>query len=166
MIKNERQYKFTNAQKRKLEESLATFKKNIQENIIGADVYRLQLDTFNSLIADLGKQMKEYEALKDGRTKSFKRVPLHGLPKVLIKARISRGYTHKQMAELLDWKEQQVQYYEENEYEHVSFWKLLEVATVLDIEVTCNALLLEHDIIAQEQEEARQQPPQRKKRAA
>jgi transcriptional regulator with XRE-family HTH domain len=55
------------------------------------------------------------------------------LPEVLIKARIARGWTQRQLARKLKLKEQQIQRYESVNYRTVSVGRLLDIAQALDI---------------------------------
>jgi transcriptional regulator with XRE-family HTH domain len=57
------------------------------------------------------------------------------LPHGLIKARIARGFSQKELADKLGLKEQQIQRYEASDYETASFARLKEIVSALEINV-------------------------------
>ena len=61
---------------------------------------------------------------------------LDGLPEALVKARIARGMTQKELAERLGLKEQQVQKYEATDYASASLSRVRAVIRALDVSVT------------------------------
>ena len=61
---------------------------------------------------------------------------LSELPDLLIKARIARGYTQADLAKRLRLKPQQIQRYEATHYDSISFRRLLEIARVLDVDLS------------------------------
>jgi len=94
-------------------------------------------------IAELRQEIGAYDSLKNLDTivvKSFEELPL-----LLIKARIARGLTQKQLAEKLRVKEQQIQRYESKNYRSVSLGRLLDIATALDMKLQkCETRLTRH----------------------
>jgi len=94
---------------------------------------KAQIDALRSQFEDLKAQIREYESLQKENAGTFKITSLDELPKMLIRARIARGLTQKELANLLGLKEQQIQRYEATDYETASFKRLLEVAQALGI---------------------------------
>ena len=140
MIKNENQYKVTKAKLAELEKSLAEYRAS---NLDKEDrrMRRLHEDAHRSLIEELRAELIEYEELKSGKRKRIVCASLQELPEALIKARIARGFSHKELADLLGMKEQQVQRYEATDYESAALWRLMEVAAVLCVGVEATVTL-------------------------
>jgi HTH-type transcriptional regulator/antitoxin HigA len=99
------------------------------------------MDGCDSLIEELSAEIKEYDELKSGNKKRLACHSLVELPHTLIKARIARRLTHKELGEMLHMPEQQIQRYEATEYEAASFARLVDVATVLNLEFSFMATL-------------------------
>lgn len=60
---------------------------------------------------------------------------LDQLPVALIRARIARGVTQRQLAERTGLAEQAIQRYEATDYNGVSFARLVEIADALEVTV-------------------------------
>jgi len=63
------------------------------------------------------------------------------LSTVLVKARIARGWTQRQLAEALGMAEQQIQRYEANDYRSTSLARLCDIANALGVTVAQHAEL-------------------------
>jgi len=61
---------------------------------------------------------------------------LSELPGILIKARIARGLSQRDLAETLGLKEQQIQRYESEEYATANLRRLAEVAEALRLNIS------------------------------
>lgn len=61
---------------------------------------------------------------------------LEELPQALIKARISKGFTHKDLARIMDLKEQQIQRYEEEEYSQANLQRIIDISHALGIKIS------------------------------
>lgn len=70
-----------------------------------------------------------------GRKPSNSRNPLPGPAIRLIKARIARGLTQKELAEKLNINERQIQRYESTLYEGAALRRLQEVADALNVKI-------------------------------
>ncbi|NEQ81109.1 MAG: helix-turn-helix transcriptional regulator [Moorea sp. SIO2I5] len=136
MIKNERQYRITQAQAKKFEEALAQFDKNLDKREeVHPLLWKAQRDALQSQLSELCEEIEEYEALKSGQYKVLELESLEELPLALIKARIAAGLSQKELADRLGIKEQQIQRYEDTEYASASFTRLIEVSQALGIKV-------------------------------
>jgi transcriptional regulator with XRE-family HTH domain len=136
MIKNERQYRITKAQIDKFvsaTEQLASQSDSHQQ--VHPILQKAQADALQSQLAELRREIEEYEALKSGQRAILELNSLEELPRALIKARIAAGFSQKELAERLGLKEQQIQRYEDTEYTSASLARLLEVSQVLGIKV-------------------------------
>lgn len=89
----------------------------------------------------LSEEVNEFELLASGLHRIIPASSLSELPLGLIKARIARGLSQKDLGNLIGVKEQQIQRYESQNYKTASFAKLLEIASALDIQISPNVLL-------------------------
>ncbi len=136
MIKNERQYRVTQAQAKKFEEALAQFEGNLDKREeVHPLLWTAQQDALQSQLSELREEIEEYEALKSGQHTVLELESLEELPLALIKARIAAGLSQKDLAVRLGIKEQQIQRYEDTEYGSASFTRLIEVSQALGIKV-------------------------------
>ncbi len=126
MIKNERQYLITKAQTARFLRNL----KSLSEEVHPL-VFKAQREAVSSQIVDLEKDLKEYESLKSGRFQHDQLKTVEQLPSLLIKARIARGMTQKDLAERLGLKEQQIQRYEATDYASARLARIKEVVEAL-----------------------------------
>lgn len=134
MIQNERQYHITKAQARKFREALAAFEAKAPD--AHPVLVKAQRDALESQLAELDAQLKEYETLRSGKVTKLKKSSFRDLPAGLIRARIAKGLTQKELARKLGIKEQQIQRYEETDYASASLSRINRVIQALNIEVT------------------------------
>lgn len=155
MIKNERQYRITRAQAARLRKSLNAVNGGVDEGGAGAMgdiasgvvrearapygavhplIAKAQEDALNSQLADLEGEMKEYETLKAGGFDLDSLKVLVDIPRLLIKARIAKGLSQRELAERLGVKEQQIQKYEATDYASASLRRIREVAAVYSMD--------------------------------
>jgi len=136
MIKNERQYRVTQAQAKKIEQALAQLVENSGKNEeVHPLLWKAQQDGLQSQLSELREELEEYEALKSGQREVLELNSLEELPSALIKARIASGLSQKELAERLGLKEQQIQRYEATDYASVGFTRILEIIQALGINV-------------------------------
>lgn len=136
MIFNERQYAITKAKIKKFELAIAELSsKELPKDLNAQLRYQAHLDALNSQLAELSEEIKEYENLKKGNIKSLRLDSFEQLPEALIKARIVRGLTQEQLADILKVKPQQVQRDEANRYASASFTKILGIQKALNLEI-------------------------------
>ncbi|HEY0070793.1 MAG TPA: helix-turn-helix transcriptional regulator [Chloroflexia bacterium] len=139
MIKNDWQYRITRSKAGKLALALEQLE---QVSPLRTDLHPLlqkaQIDGLRSQLDDLRAELKSYETLKFGDVKTLPLTSLDDLPIIMIQARIALGLTQKELAEQLGVAEQQVQRYEETEYQGASFASIARVARVLGLSVVDN----------------------------
>ena len=129
MIKNERQYAVTRSRVRKFEAAIADMD---LELACGAD--RIQMAERTGLQSKTDKMKRdiaEYEALRSGMVPHVDAGNLEDLPEELIKMRIGLGLTQRELAERMGIREQQVQRYEQTDYESASYARLMEAHAAL-----------------------------------
>ena len=131
MIKNERQYWVTRSEVGRFERLLA----ESEESDAGDDVHPLiakaRRDASNSRLLDLKANLQEYESLKEGKFDMSGLMVVTALPEMLIKARIARGMSQRDLAERIDLKEQQIQRYEATDYASASLSRIMDVVAGL-----------------------------------
>jgi DNA-binding XRE family transcriptional regulator len=133
MIKNERQYKITQAELKKFEQEIAQIDRADPtlhpRQILG------RINSLNRTIQTLKTELTEYEQLKNAEVAPFHLNSFAEIPITLIKARITAGMTQKQLAEKIGIQEQQIQRYEANDYASISFARLVEIAQILGVNI-------------------------------
>ena len=132
MIKNEWEYRITRMQADRFARTL----EGLRSRPEGADgmhpmIAQAQVDAVSSQLADLEAELREYEAVREGEFP----VEAVNLPELLIKARIARGLTQRELADLLGLKEQQIRKYEATDYVAAKWSRIREVADVLSMEL-------------------------------
>lgn len=137
MITNERQYRITNAQLEKFKATVDAFDlKKATERIGSSVLAKAELDALKSECEVLSMQLLEYQSLQSGAITELRASRLEELPIILIKARIARGMSQRELAETLGLKEQQIQRYEAEEYAAANLRRLAEVAAALGLSVS------------------------------
>jgi HTH-type transcriptional regulator / antitoxin HipB len=133
VIQNQHQYKVTNSKLKDLEQSLVELTNNprgLSERLLQAEKAGLQI-----WIDRLKAEVDEYDRLRQGESKfTFSSLP--ELPIALIKARIAKGMTQKQLAEKIGVREQQIQRYESSHYGSASFDRVTEISEALEISLS------------------------------
>jgi len=85
---------------------------------------------------DLRAELEDYDRLRSGAVSTFEASSLEELATLLIKARIARGWSQRQLADLLEIAEQQVQRYEATGYRSASLARMCDIAAALDVTIT------------------------------
>ncbi len=132
MIKNERQYRITKAQAARFARTLEALRerKNSPEGI-HPRIAKAQEEAVQSQLADLQAELVEYERLKSGSLKVEDLSVVDDLAIRLVKARIARGLTQRELARRVGLKEQQIQRYEATDYASASLTRIKEVVGAL-----------------------------------
>jgi HTH-type transcriptional regulator/antitoxin HigA len=134
MITNEKQYRSTRALIDRLKVSRAAL-----DNGAASDVHPVlrsaQRSALESQVSELEEDVALYDHLRSGAVTVFEAQGLHDLPDILIKARIARGMSQRDLAEFLGLKEQQIQRYEAERYRSASLDRLIEIAEGLHIKL-------------------------------
>lgn len=142
MIKNERQYRITQAWVKKFRASLKELTTTSRPKEVHPKLWAAQKAGVQSQLRELEAELREYERLKSGGQTILELDSLDALPKVLIQARIAAGLTQEDLAARLGLKPQQIQRYEANDYQTASLARLLEIARVLNLRVRERAELV------------------------
>jgi ribosome-binding protein aMBF1 (putative translation factor) len=142
MIKNEREYKISRGWLEKFAASLETAKNRKPKDDNDAQRLKVRIAGLESQYQELQEDLDSYEALKSGKEQNFVAHSLAELPNVLIKARVARGLTHKELAEKLGVSEKQVQRDEANDYRTAGLNRLITLAEVLGVRLEVKAELV------------------------
>jgi HTH-type transcriptional regulator/antitoxin HigA len=86
-----------------------------------------------SQMREMREALAGYDALKNAASLVEPVAELSDLPQVLVKARIMRGLTQRELAQKLHLKSQQIQRYESTGYKSASFSRVEAIAGVLGI---------------------------------
>ena len=134
MIKNERQYKITRAQAVRFSNVLESLRQRPDaDNGLHPLIAKAQEDAISSQLADLESELREYESLKAGKFQWDSLSMVADLPSILIKARIARGLSQKDLAERVGLKEQQIQRYEATDYATANLARIKEVVDAFGV---------------------------------
>lgn len=139
MITNERQYRATKESARIFEEALEH--EEDQGKYFPPRLRQAMSQGIASELAMLRTQLQEYEDFRAGKIREMTIDRLDDLPDVLIRARISNGWTQRELAEELGLKEQQIQRYEATRYKSASFTRLSQIARSLGVQINLRATL-------------------------
>lgn len=135
MIKNERQYKITRSQAHRFAQALRQFED--QESTLGGVhplLVKARGDSLRSQLTELEDDLHDYEALKAGDFKFEQLMTIAELPNLLIRGRIARGFSQRDLADRLGLKEQQIQRYEASDYASASLTRIRNVAVALGVD--------------------------------
>ncbi len=137
MITNERQYRITSAQIQKLKTAIGNFDiKAATKRIKSKILAKAEIEALRSEYENLSMQLHEYETLKSGTVEILKASNLEELPSILIRARIVKGLSQRQLADAIGLKEQQIQRYEAEEYASANLRRLADVSNALSLSIT------------------------------
>lgn len=131
MITNQRQYLNTQAQAERFRQALAA----PDADDLHPKAAKAMRDGLRSQLEDLEAELAEYDALRDGRVATLVAESIVGIGDALIKARIVRKLTQKELANRLSLAEQQIQRYEATQYRGVAAERLQQVADALKLRV-------------------------------
>lgn len=160
MITNERQYRIANAELKRFGHALATHESERPSPDVDPRIHRAMGDALESEAAELQQQLKDYEDLREGRTKVRTLQSLAELPKTIIEARIARRTTQKGLAGLLGVAEQQIQRWEATHYAGVGVDRLQKILDAL------GASIVEKVEFAKPTKSAKARKPTRSSRSA
>jgi HTH-type transcriptional regulator/antitoxin HigA len=139
MITNEKQYRSARAAIDRFNAEIADLG-NAQDGVHPA-LRRAQIAGLESQAAELDAEVREYEHLQSGAVTTFEAEGLADLPDILIRARIARGMSQRDLGTFVGVAEQQIQRYEAERYRSASLERLSEIAAALDITVVGSAQL-------------------------
>jgi len=108
---------------------------------LSPDMRHLQIEALAGTLGDFEAELAEYDDLHNATL--IEATGIGEFPTTLIKARIARGLTQRELAERLGLAEQSIQRYEATDYLGVSFSRLVDIAEALDLTVHYDVRLVE-----------------------
>jgi len=149
MIRNEQEYRNTLHWLERFEQSIAELDNN---ESLKADLkrWKLQRDSYQSRLEELKEQIKEYETLTNHDSQTpivLKLDDINNLPQLLIKARMAAKLSQKELADLAGLTEEEIQKYEDKDYEDASFLDVMAVVDALDIKIQSGEFLIPLDTL-------------------
>lgn len=148
MIKNEKEYQFTQELVIEFEKSLEAIEINKNYKISNSNDRELIKGALQCHLDKLKGEIAEYEKLiAHNRHQPILLTldDLRNLPQLLIKARIAAKLSQKELADLAGLTEEKIRHYEENEYEDASLLELKLAIDALDIQVKNGEFLVPLD---------------------
>ena len=133
MITNERQYQISKTRVAKFRAAIDAPDNNVRE--LHPRARKALREAAQSQLDELLVEVADYERLRDGQLTSISAESIADLAPALVKARIMRNWTQKELADKLSVAEQQVQRYEATQYKGVSVERLQAVADALKLRV-------------------------------
>src|SRR4051794_38354948 len=133
MIFSDRQYTVSKDQAAKLKRALNSLRSDPSK---APQLLEIESRALQSQIADIEREMADYDLLKSGFFTFSESYALSDLPRILIQARIAQELSQTDLAERLNMKPQQIQRYEATEYMSASLSRLIEIADILQVRVS------------------------------
>ena len=132
MIKNEVQYKLTKTSVEGFEKRLNWLRANPETRAdLDPIVAGAEEDALESTIEELREELQDYNRTKAGHVEMEVLLTVDRIAGVLIRARIAKGLTQRQLASMVGLKEQQIQRYEARDYTNVDLSRVQEIAKAL-----------------------------------
>ncbi len=132
MIKNKVQLQVTRKRIKSFEEAL--LKKGARPDDVHPTLWEAQFNEMEAQLEIMKLEMEEYNALITGKVTAFEE-SFNDLPNVLIKARIAKRLTQKELAIQIGKAEQQIQRWEKEEYKNATFNNIRKIIDVLGVTV-------------------------------
>ena len=133
MIANDVERRVTRKAIREFEEALARVDEQNAE--LHPRLRQGMREGLESQLADLRRELADYEALRSGQVRELELRSLRELPEALIRARIAAGLSQKALAERLGVREQQVQRDEATRYAGATLERVQTVADALGVQI-------------------------------
>jgi DNA-binding XRE family transcriptional regulator len=138
MIKDDHEYQVTKSWISKFQQAIITLGQNEEKKSKDPEGWQLQIDSYFAHIKHLLNELVEYESLinHSPETSLFvqnNNVNLDEIGDTLIKVRIAKKISQKELARLANLTEDEVVDYETKDYKNASFGTMIEVAEALGI---------------------------------
>jgi len=150
MIKNEKEYEYSQECARKFEYSIRALEQDEELKKKDPEGWQLSGDVKQSHLMALQAEMAEYDRLTshDSHTPIVLTLEdIDYLPQILIKARMAAKLSQKELADLAGLKEEQIKRYEDNDYEDASFLDVRFVIDALEIQIQKGEFLVPLDTL-------------------
>ncbi|GAB1543877.1 hypothetical protein NUACC21_65530 [Scytonema sp. NUACC21] len=151
MIKNEYQLMITKSWIEKFHQAIMSLYQNEEKRSKDPEGWQLLIDSYYAHIKNLHTEITEYKNLKNHNPDNSLvlqslNLNIDEIGEILIKVRIAKKITEKELAALTQLTEEQIKEYEKQDYQNASFDTVIEVADALGIK-------LQHCIVVSEMNE-------------
>lgn len=151
MIRDDQHYQNVQSWVQKFEQALAQLEKNENERVKDNPQLReIYINEVQRKLDDLREEIREYETIAshDSQTPIVLELDdINNLPQLLIKARMAAKLSQKELADLAGLTEEEIQKYEDKDYEDASFLDVMAVVDALDIKVVKGEFLIPLDTL-------------------
>jgi transcriptional regulator with XRE-family HTH domain len=141
MITNQRQFDLTRTQVAKFERALAELVREQETSDLHPLLLKAQRESISAQMDELRSALLAYEQLQAGERTVLELDSLDDLPSALISARIAARLNHRELAERLGLKEQQIQRYEATQYAGASLSRIHQIAQALGLAIRKDVFL-------------------------
>jgi transcriptional regulator with XRE-family HTH domain len=135
MITNERQHRITRAELKRFEQAITSAQREAPPSNVDPRLHAAMIDGLRSQLDELRQELREYEALREGKITGRALTSLLDLPRALVEGRIASRLTQRELGAKLGIAEQQVQRYEQTGYSGASIERLQQVADALGLTI-------------------------------
>jgi HTH-type transcriptional regulator / antitoxin HigA len=133
MILSEADYSDAVARSDKSAERLAAYRGELRAQGLANEEIERAVALAISLHDQLKDEIGQYERIKEGDLSGFK--TLRDVGPLLIAARLARGFSQRDLAEILDVQEAQLSRYEMDEYQGISLERAAQILELLSVDV-------------------------------
>ena len=140
MIKNEKQYKITKKKLDGINQKITIMHAEGDQLSIKS---QLILASLTDMSDDMNNEIAEYELLKKDKAKILKARSLSELPSLITEYKIALGLTQKEFSQKIGMKEQQLQRYEAENFQGISFKNLLKILQAIGLNIVIKDTHLE-----------------------
>jgi ribosome-binding protein aMBF1 (putative translation factor) len=133
MIKNEKQYNITKRKLLGIQEEISRIKGRHEQPTAKE---QLILISMVSIQEDMENEIAEYDFLKTNKAKILKSRSISELPTLITEYRIASGLTQKEFSKKIGMKEQQLQRYEAENFQGISFKNLIKILQIMGLDIT------------------------------
>lgn len=135
MIKNEKEFRTTRTALAGFEDAIANFDvMKVIETGVDPLLAKMQLTSYERQANLLRGQIEAYEALRTGLKPTISVQAITEIGRGLIEARIAKGLTQRELANLTGCQEQQIQRYEKDFYVSANLRRIEQIASAIGIE--------------------------------
>jgi transcriptional regulator with XRE-family HTH domain len=150
MIKNQKEYEYSQQCARKFEYSIRALEQNEELKKKDPEGWQLSCDVKQSHLMALQAEIAEYDRLTSHDSSTPIVITLEDidcLPQILIKARMAAKLSQKELANLAGMTEAQIKCYEDNDYEDDSFLYVKFLIDALEIKIQKGEFLVPLDTL-------------------
>ncbi len=135
MIRNDKQLDITRNRIQEFGQSYSMLqdKPNPNVNDSSGILHKAQLDRLRNTIKELKQKAEVYITLRDGAFPVVTGGQIYDIARILIQARIAKGWSQSDLARAMQIEPQQIQRYEATDYEGAGILRIFEVVDALAI---------------------------------